>query len=65
MLLIYFSHYLFSITTLTGMTMYNRQEISTMMTLQHEEGVKRHTEHGGHDGEIDAVHQEEIAIIGK
>jgi hypothetical protein len=26
--------------------MYNRGEISTMMTLQHEEGVKRQTEKG-------------------
>jgi hypothetical protein len=28
------------------MTMYNRSEISTMMALQHEEGVKRQTEMG-------------------
>jgi metal transporter CNNM len=30
----------------SGMTMYNRSEISTMMALQHEEGVKRQTEMG-------------------
>ncbi len=46
----------------SGMTMYNRSEIHTMMALQHEEGVKRQSEFGGHG--LDAVHHEEVTIIG-
>ncbi len=39
-----------------GMTMYNRSEITTMMALQEEEGTKHSF--------ADAVHREEVAIIG-
>lgn len=57
----------------SGMTMYNRKEISTMMRLQREEGVKRaahshsrsktHSEHGSSASHLDHLFEEEEVTI--
>ena len=44
----------------TGVTVYSKREISTMISLQHEEG-KRHSDQEGYG--YSAVHHDEVAII--
>ncbi|KAJ1399743.1 hypothetical protein B484DRAFT_339363, partial [Ochromonadaceae sp. CCMP2298] len=50
----------------SGMTMYNRQEISTLMRLHREEGVKRQSEHVSHAGlnaMLDGIFEEDEVVI--
>jgi CBS domain containing-hemolysin-like protein len=46
-----------------SVTTYNRKEIATLMSIQHEEGNRRREVEGG-SSVFDAVHYEEVAIIG-
>jgi metal transporter CNNM len=49
-----------------GLTIYNKRELTTMMHIQHEEGVRRASMHNpsGEAGMRDTMHHEEVAIIG-